>query len=123
MAKTQLGVVIISTFPDQESILKIAEDLIVKKKLCACINLTKVRSLYFWKNKFEDQEEFIVFFKTTKISADKLKSEIKKVHPYEVPEIVELKMNDVSKSYMSWLLESTTIRSKTIRSKTTKAKT
>ena len=118
MAKTQLGVVIISTFPDQESILKIAEDLIVKKKLCACINLTKVRSLYSWKNKFEDQEEFIVFFKTTKISADKLKSEIKKVHPYEVPEIVELKMNDVSKSYMSWLLESTTIRSKTTKAKT-----
>ena len=29
------------------------------------------------------------------------------MHPYEVPEIVELKMNDVSKSYMSWMMEVT----------------
>ena len=106
--KRQSGIIIISTFPDQESILKIAKDLIVNKKLCACINLTKTRSLYLWKDTLEDQEEFIAFFKTTKLSADKLKSEIKKMHPYEVPEIVELKMNVVSKSYMSWMIEVTT---------------
>lgn len=97
-----------STFPDQETILRIAKDLIVKKKLCACINLIKVRSVYIWKDKLEDQPEFIAMFKTTKLSADKLRSEIKKVHPYEVPEIVEIKMNDVYKPYMSWIVESTT---------------
>ena len=41
--KTQTAVIIVSTFPDQETILTIAKDLIVKKKLCACINLIKVR--------------------------------------------------------------------------------
>ena len=108
--KRQSGIIVISTFPNQDSILKVAKELIVNKKLCACINLTKIRSLYSWKNTFEDQEEFIAFFKTTKLSADKLKSEIKKMHPYEVPEIVELKMNDVSKSYMSWMIEVTTTK-------------
>jgi periplasmic divalent cation tolerance protein len=106
--KTQTAVIIVSTFPDQETILTIAKDLIVKKKLCACINLIKVRSVFVWKNKLEDQQEFIALFKTTKLSADKLKSEIKKVHPYEVPEIIEIKMNDVYKPYMSWIVESTT---------------
>jgi periplasmic divalent cation tolerance protein len=106
--KRQSGIIVISTFPDQDSILKVAKELIVNKKLCACINLTKIRSLYSWKGTLEDQEEFIAFFKTTKLSADKLKYEIKKMHPYEVPEIVELKMNDVSKSYMSWMIEVTT---------------
>ena len=101
------GVIIISTFPTQESVTQIAKELIVNKKLCACINLTKIRSLYFWKNKLENQEEFITLFKTTKFAADKLKSEIKKIHPYEVPEIVELKMNDVSKAYLSWMMEMT----------------
>jgi periplasmic divalent cation tolerance protein len=111
MAKQmQPGVIIMSTFPDQESILNVAQDLIVKKKLCACINLIKVRSLYVWKNKLEDQQEFMALFKTTKLSADKLKSEIKKFHPYEVPEIIEIKMNDVYKTYMSWISESTTLK-------------
>ena len=106
----QAGVIVMSTFPNQESILNVSHDLIVKKKLCACINLITVRSLYIWKNKLEDQQEFIALFKTTKLSADKLKSEIKKIHPYEVPEIREIKMNDVDKSYMSWISEATTLK-------------
>ena len=107
--KRQSGVLIISTFPSKESIAGVSQDLIVSKKLCACISLTKVRSIYYWNNKLEDQEEFIVFFKTTKLSANRLKDEIKKLHPYEVPEILELKLDDVSGDYLSWLLQSTTM--------------
>jgi len=33
---------------------------------------------------------------------------LKRAHPYEVPEIVEIRMNDVSDSYLSWMTESTT---------------
>jgi periplasmic divalent cation tolerance protein len=107
--KRQSGVLIISTFPSEDSIAGLSKDLIVSKKLCACINLTRVRSFYYWNNKLEDQEEFIVFFKTTKLCAKRLKDEIKKLHPYEVPEILELKMDDVSRDYLSWLAQSTTM--------------
>jgi periplasmic divalent cation tolerance protein len=69
--------------------------------------LTKVRSLYNWNNKLEDQEEYLVLFKTTTSTVEELKSNIKRAHPYEVPEIVEVRMNKVSKSYLSWLAEST----------------
>ena len=105
--KRQTGVLIISTFPSAESITDISKDLIVSKKLCACVSLTKVRSIYYWNNKLEDQEEFIVFFKTTKLCAKRLKDEIKKLHPYEVPEILELKIDDVCRDYLSWLVQST----------------
>jgi periplasmic divalent cation tolerance protein len=105
---TQFGVIIISTFPDEESAVKVAKESIVNKKLCACVNLTKVRSLYDWKNNLEDHEEFLALFKTTDSTANELKSYIKEVHPYDIPEIVELKMNDVSKNYLSWIVESTT---------------
>ena len=107
--KRQTGVLIISTFPSEDSIASISKDLIVSKKLCACINLTRVRSFYYWNNKLEDQEEFIVFFKTTKLCAKRLKDEIKKLHPYEVPEILELKIDHVSRDYLSWLIQSTTM--------------
>lgn len=107
--KRQSGVLIISTFPNKESIAGVSQDLIVSKKLCACISLMKVRSIYYWNNKLEDQEEFIVFFKTTKLCANRLKDEIKNLHPYEVPEILELKLDDVSGDYLSWLVQSTTM--------------
>jgi periplasmic divalent cation tolerance protein len=107
--KRQTGVLIISTFPSEESITGISEGLIVSKKLCACITSTKVRSIYYWNKKLEDQEEFIVFFKTTKLCAKRLKDEIKKLHPYDVPEIFELKIDDISRDYLSWLVQSTTM--------------
>ena len=102
----RFGVIVMSTFPDEKSGLLIAERLI-NKRLCACVNLTKIRSLYSWKNKLEDHEEYLGLFKSTTSAYKELKSNIEEVHPYEVPEIIELKMNQVSKSYMSWLVEST----------------
>ena len=108
--KKQSGILIISTYPNEESILEISNNLIVAKKLCACISLTKVRSIYYWNNRLEDQEEFIVFFKTTKLRANSLKDEIRRLHPYDVPEILELKLDDVSRDYLSWLVQVTTMR-------------
>ena len=102
----RVGIIIISTFPDEKSAISVAERLI-NKKLCACVNLTKVRSLYSWNNKLEDHEEYLALFKSTSSAYKELKSNIERAHPYEVPEIVELKMNKVSSSYMSWLAKST----------------
>ena len=102
----QSGIIVLSTFPDEESIISIAEQLI-NKKLCACVSLTKVRSLYSWNNKLENHIEYIALFKTTSLTAEELKSNIKRAHPYEVPEIVELKMNKVSETYLSWMAEAT----------------
>ena len=102
----QSGIIVLSTFPDEESTISVAEQLI-NKKLCACVSLTKVRSLYYWNNKLENHIEYIALFKTTSLTAEELKSNIKRAHPYGVPEIVELKMNKVSESYLSWMAEAT----------------
>lgn len=101
-----MGIVIVSTYPDKKSISKVAH-VVVQKRLAACVNYTKINSVYSWKGKIEDAKEFLALFKTTEKSKQQLKEEITKSHPYEVPEIVELKMNDVSIPYMKWLEEST----------------
>ena len=96
------GIIILSTFPSEEMAAEVA-DQVVSAKLCACVNFTKIRSIYSWHGKVEDQHEFIVLFKATSKSAKRLKAEIVRLHPYEVPEIVELKMSNISKPYLSWL--------------------
>jgi len=95
-----------STFPSEKSVAELASK-VVAGKLCACVNFIQIRSIYAWRGRMQDQKEFIVLFKTTTKSAKRLKAEISRLHPYEVPEIVELKMEDVASQYLSWLIEST----------------
>ncbi len=99
---SEKATIILSTFPSERAATIVAKNLI-DNKLCACVNFTRIRSIYTWKGKLEDQQEFIALFKATKNSSEKLKSAIASMHPYEVPEIIELRISDVSKSYMSWL--------------------
>ena len=101
-----IGIIILSTFPSEDSVADIAK-MVVRNKQCACVNFMKIRSIYEWHGKLEDQQEFIALFKTTERSAKRLKAEITKLHPYEVPEIIELRIKDISEPYLSWLVEST----------------
>jgi periplasmic divalent cation tolerance protein len=107
MAST--GVIILSTFPSEQLVAEVAKH-VVNAKLCACVNFTQIRSIYSWDGKIEDHYEFLALFKATSKSAKKLKDEIARLHPYKVPEIVELKMSDVSNSYLSWLAAESTYR-------------
>ena len=56
-------VIIISTYPTKKSISKIANDL-VKNKTVACVNISKISSIYSWKGKVENTSEFLAIFKT-----------------------------------------------------------
>jgi periplasmic divalent cation tolerance protein len=98
--------IIISTYPDKKSVLKTA-NAAVKKQLAACVNFTKINSIYIWQGKMEKTEEFLAFFKTTSKATSSLKTEIKKLHPYKVPEIAVIKINSINKSYFDWLVQST----------------
>ena len=100
------AMIIISTYPDKKSVLKTA-NVVVKKQLAACVNFTKINSVYTWKGKMEKTEEFLAFFKTTSTSSSPLKIEIKKLHPYKIPEIAEIKINSINKSFFDWLVQST----------------
>ena len=100
------AMMIISTYPDKKSVLKTA-NVVVQKQLAACVNFTEINSVYIWKGKMEKIEEFLAFFKTTVKASSSLKTEIKKLHPYQVPEIAEIKIHSINKSYLDWLVQST----------------
>ena len=99
-------VVIISTYPDKKSITKIA-NMLVKRQIVACVNVVKISSVYSWKKKIENTSEYLAIFKTTKKNIKKLKNEIRKTHPYKVPEIAEITISSLNNSYLKWLIDST----------------
>ena len=99
-------VIIVSTFPSKQSVTSIANQ-IVKKKLAACVNITKISSVYAWKGKIENQSEYLALFKTTKKTKIDLKKELKKLHPYDIPEIAEINVDSINQPYLKWLVDST----------------
>ncbi|MEX2312819.1 MAG: divalent-cation tolerance protein CutA [Nitrosopumilaceae archaeon] len=99
-------VIIVSTYPDKKTVTKTANEL-VKKRLVACVNISKISSIYSWKGKIENTSEFLVLFKTTQKNKNALKKAIKKTHPYDIPEIAEIDIISINQPYLKWLIEST----------------
>ena len=98
--------IIISTYPTKKLVSEIATEL-VKSKIAACVNFSKISSIYSWEGKIENNSEYIAIFKTSLKNKNLLKKRIKDSHPYDVPEIVELSPNSVNKPYLKWLINST----------------
>ena len=106
LSVTVKPVIIVSTFPSKQSVTNIANQ-IVKKKLAACVNITKISSVYSWKGKIENKDEYLALFKTTKKNQIALKKELEKLHPYDVAEIAEINVESINQPYMKWLVDST----------------
>jgi len=98
--------IIVSTYPDKKSVTRISKDLI-KNKIVACVNITKISSIYAWKGSIQDTSEYLALFKTTDKNKKILKEKIRSSHPYEVPEIAELDVNSINRPYLNWLIDST----------------
>jgi periplasmic divalent cation tolerance protein len=103
----QNGAILISTFSDEKSLIDLSTALVMEKRICACVNYTMVKSIYAWNSSLQQESEYIAFFKTTSDNIEKLKMEIQNNHPYDVPEIVVVKMSDVSLEYFKWMYKST----------------
>ena len=99
-------VLIISTYSNKKLILKIANDL-VKTRIIACVNISKIDSVYSWNGKIQNSSEYIAIFKTVTKNKTKLKKKITETHPYDVPEIVEIDVTSINKPYLNWLIKST----------------
>jgi periplasmic divalent cation tolerance protein len=92
---------------------RIARSL-VQKRLAACGNILRspVRSIYRWKEKIESAREVLLVIKTSRRRFLELQAAIKRLHSYEVPEIIALPIAAGSQSYLSWLAESVAPRKK-----------
>ena len=77
----------------------------VEQHLAACANSIPIRSRYWWKGRIEESREVLVLFKTSPKKVGALFRYLQKRHPYEVPEIVELDVPRVARSYLDWILD------------------
>ena len=96
---------VITTCPVNES--KKLIDEVLKSKLASCANRTEVESKFWWKGKINEERESLIIFKTREELVERLFKKIKEMHPYEVPEIIEIKVEKVDDKYLKWLKDVT----------------
>jgi len=99
--------IVFMTAPSEEVAANIGKTL-VEEKLIACCNIVpQIRSIYTWKGKVCDEKEVLCIIKTREELFDRLKRRVKELHPYEVPEIIAVKIKDGLREYLNWIDEAT----------------
>jgi len=105
MDKNQL--VIFCTCPDRKSAEGIATAL-VDERLAACVNLLPgLTSIYRWQDSVRREPECLLLIKSTAACFEALRSRLRALHPYEVPEIIALPVSHGDPAYLQWLTENT----------------
>ena len=92
-----------TTLPDEAAADQIAARL-VEERLAACAQvLGPVSSTYRWQGTIEQAAEWYCNLKTTKARLSALKKRMRELHPYEVPEIVAVRIEDGDADYLKWI--------------------
>ncbi|MBZ5693970.1 MAG: divalent-cation tolerance protein CutA [Acidobacteriia bacterium] len=81
---------------------------LVEQRLVACANVIQVpvQSIYRWKGKIESARECLVVLKTSRKCFTAVQRTIRRLHSYDVPEIIALPIAAGSRDYLSWISES-----------------
>jgi periplasmic divalent cation tolerance protein len=97
-------IVVLVTCGSKKEARKIAQAL-VQRRLAACVQEigVPVRSMYRWKGRVESANEVLLLIKTSRKRFSAVSTLVKKLHSYEVPEIIALNIADGSHEYLDWI--------------------
>ncbi len=99
----QAFVQVITTVSGKKDAERLTKE-ILDKRLGACVQIMgPIKSVYRWKGNVEKAKEWVLVIKTSRALYKKEESAIKKIHPYEVPEIIAVPIIVGSADYLKWL--------------------
>ena len=94
---------IVTTTELREDADRIAQ-VLVAARLAACVQVAgPITSTYRWHGKIETAEEWQCWAKSRRELYDEVERAIRRIHPYEIPEILALPILAGSADYLKWL--------------------
>jgi periplasmic divalent cation tolerance protein len=100
---TQSNFAIVLTTVGTEQQAEALAQKILEGKLAACIQIQKIKSSYWWNEKIEHGDEYLLSIKTKTNLFSSLSEFIKKNHSYETPEIIQIQIISGSNKYLEWM--------------------
>jgi periplasmic divalent cation tolerance protein len=101
------ALLVLTNLPDRAAAERLAGELI-EKRLAACVNiLAPCRSVYRWKGKVQHDEEHPMLVKTTDERYPALEAAIRAGHPYELPEVIAVRIERGLPAYLDWVAAET----------------
>ncbi len=95
--------IVLITAPNVDVAAELARAL-VAERLVACVNVVPgVRSFYRWEGEVQDDAEVLLIAKTRADRGEALAARVKDLHPYDLPEILELPATGGSAAYLAWV--------------------
>ena len=96
-------IVIFVTAKNKEEAEKISR-LLVEERLIACANIVSpVSSFFHWVGNIEKAEECLIVMKSRRDLFAEIAEHVKRLHSYEVPEVLALPIVEGSKAYLDWM--------------------
>jgi periplasmic divalent cation tolerance protein len=87
--------------------LKLAEEIalaLVENHEAACVNIVPgIRSIYRWEGKVTEDEEFLLLIKSVDERFEAIRSRIRGIHTYQIPEVIVLPITAGDGDYLDWL--------------------
>ena len=93
---------ILTTVPDKSLAVQIGRTLVeAVGRLCA--DFRPSRGIYRWQGKIETASEWQCWIKTARDRYAEVEQAIRRLHPYQVPEILALPVVEGHLDYIQWL--------------------
>jgi periplasmic divalent cation tolerance protein len=94
---------VFTNLPDRASAERLA-DLLLEQRLAACVNiLAPCRSVYRWKGAVQHDDEHPLLIKTSAERDGALEQALRQGHPYELPEIIAVPIEQGLPAYLDWV--------------------
>ncbi len=101
------GLQVLVAVPDVRLAERISKTLL-QQQLCACAQtLGPMTSRYTWKGRIETGREWLLVIKSRRGLYGAIEREVRRMHPYEVPEIIATPMSQAFGAYLDWIAAST----------------
>ena len=97
--------IIKTTTNDKEVAMSISNEL-VRMKFAPCVQvIPNLTSTYIYDKKLHNDSEFLIIIKTSAKNISNCKNIIKRLHNYDVPEIIQLEGTILNDEYSKWFNE------------------
>ena len=98
---------VLTTAGTEEEATRIARAL-VEDQLAACVNVApKITSVYRWKGTVLTETEWLLLIKTRAALFPRVQEAVRRLHSYELPELLLVPVAGGEESYLQWLAEGT----------------